>query len=113
MSQSDSDFGRSSKILGQFFGQAISHSKFHAFFDYMGNGHNSMNDIALCISLWTSVTVGEHLAFRKQLINVTSNDKYLDNFGTPKCFGHFWTTFLVSIRPWIRHDVRNVRILHL
>ena len=50
---------------------------------------NSVSGIALCISLCTSVTVREHLACMKQCINIMSNDKYLDNFWTPKYFGYF------------------------
>ena len=72
-----------------------------------------MNDIALCVSVWTSVTVREHLAFREQLINVTSNDKDLDNFRTPRCFGHFLDNIFVRIGLRIGEDLRNVRILHL
>ena len=56
-----------------------------------------MNDIALFVSLWTSVTIREHLACRKQLIYVGSNDKYLDNFWTPKCFGHFLDNILLGL----------------
>ena len=84
------------------FGQAIS---------YIWQIHD--NDIALCISLCTSVVAREHLAFRKQFINIVSNDKCLDNFWTPKHFGHFWTTALVSIGLRIGQDSSNVRILHL
>ena len=43
--------------------------------------HNSLNDIALCV-------YSVHQC-REQLINVMSNDKYLDNFWTSKHFGHF------------------------
>ena len=48
-----------------------------------------MSDVALCVSLCTSVTVKEQLACRKQFINVMSNDKYLDKLRTSKHFGHF------------------------
>ena len=41
-----------------------------------------------------------------------STDKYLDNFWTPKYFGHFWTTFLVIIGLRIGQGLRSVRILH-
>ena len=41
--------------------------------------HNSVNDMALCISLCTSVAVREQLACRKQFINLMSNDKDVDN----------------------------------
>ena len=73
--------------------------------------HNSVNDIALCVSLCTSVTVREHLARTKQFINAMNDDKYLYNIWTPKHFGRFWTTFLVSSGHRIEQDLRNVRII--
>ena len=72
-----------------------------------------MNDIALSVSVCTSVTVREDLACREQFINVTSNDEYLDNFGREKNLDIFWTTFLSSIGLRIGQDLRKVRILHL
>ena len=51
---------------------------------------DSMSDIAMCVCLCTSVTVRKHPACGEQFINVTSYDKYLDNFWTSKHFGHFW-----------------------
>ena len=34
------------------------------------------------------MSVREHLACKEQFLNVISNDKYLDNFWTPRHFGH-------------------------
>ena len=51
-------------------------------------------------------------ASREQFINVMSNDKYLNNFWTPKHFEHFWVTFLASIGLWIERDLRTILILH-
>ena len=93
-------------------GPDISYSKFHAFFDPMSLWRQkSVNDIAMRISLWTPVTVREHLLCREHDFNEMSNDKYLDNFGTPKHLGYFWTTFLVSIGVRFRRDMKNIRIL--
>ena len=47
---------------------------------YRTYGHNSVNDIAKCSSLCTSVTVREHRANWEQFINVIINNKHLDNF---------------------------------
>ena len=72
------------------FGQAISHIKYHAFSTPYGlMEHNLMNDIALCVSLCTSVIAREQLACREQVINVMINDTHLDNFWTSEHFGHF------------------------
>ena len=51
--------------------------------------HNSVTDIAMCVSLCPSVTVRERLARRQQPINTICNDKYIGYFWTPKHFGHF------------------------
>ena len=48
-----------------------------------------MDDIAICVSLCALLINREHLTCNRQLINVMSNEKYLDNFGTPKHFGQF------------------------
>ena len=70
-----------------------------------------MNDIAICISLCTSVTASEHLTCREHFLHAMSIDKYLDNIWTPKHLVRFWT-FLVGIGLQIGQDLRNVRILH-
>ena len=75
--------------------------------------HGSGNDIALCVSLCTSVTVREHLTCRKYFINAMSNDKYFDKFWTPNNIGQFLDTILVSIGLRIGQDLRNVQMLHL
>ena len=75
--------------------------------------HNSVADIAMCVSLRPSVTVRDRLARREQFINIICNDKYLDICWTPKHFGLFWTAFLISIELRIIHNLINVRILHL
>ena len=54
--------------------------------------HNSAGDIAMCVSLCTTATVREHLAHTEWFINVMSKDKYLDDFWTPKHYGHFLGT---------------------
>ena len=74
---------------------------------------NSVTDIATCVSLCPSVTVGQHLAYRGKIINIMRHDKYLADFFTPKHFGQFRTTFLVNIGYRIGQNLRNVRILHL
>ena len=114
MSKSDSDFGRSSHIFLENFWTGHQPQQISRIFQPHGLiEHNSVNDIALCVSLFTSVTVREHLACREQFINVMSNDKYLVNFWTSKHLDIFWTTFFVSIGLRIGQDLRNVRILHL
>ena len=58
MSHTDSGFGRSNNILGTIFGRAINNVKDNAFFDLMYQlmEHTSVNDIAMCASLWTYIS---------------------------------------------------------
>ena len=74
-------------------------------------GHKSVNDIAMCIFLYTPVTVREHLICREHFLSAMSYRKYLDHFWVQNIFGYFWTTFLVSIGLRIGQNFRNAQIL--
>ena len=65
--------------------------------------HNCMHDIALCISFCTSVAVREHLARRKQFINIMSIDKFW-TICSCQALWTFWTTF------WLAFDFGSNRI---
>ena len=66
--------------------------------------HNSVNNVAMFISLCTVVTVGEHLAFREQIINVLSNENIWTIFGHQNVLDILWITF------WSALDFRLGRI---
>ena len=96
MSDSNSDVGRSGPWVGHpifswaGFGLVISYIKFLALLRPYGlMEHKSVNDIAMCISLYTSVTVRKHLIYREHFLNTMGNDKYLVNFGTPNILDIF------------------------
>ena len=52
--------------------------------------HNSLNDIAMCVSFGTSEAVKEHLTSGEGFINLMIIDEYLDNLLERKHFGHFF-----------------------
>ena len=66
-----------SDIVLEIFGQAINYRKFHSFLTAGLMKYNSVNDIAMCVFLCTSVTAREHLACREQFINIM-NHKYFE-----------------------------------
>ena len=71
---------------------------------------NSVDDIVMCVSLFTSVTKNIWYVPREQLINVMSDYKFLDTFCVPRHFGQFWTAFLVSTGLRIGQDLGYVQI---
>ena len=81
MSESDSDFGRSSDIFSDIFctgHQLLKISRIFRPYGYMQ--HNSVNDIARCVSLYIH---SDSQRCSEQSINVMSNHKYPDNFWAP------------------------------
>ena len=90
----------------------ISFRRIPAFFGGRFTEHNSVRNIAICAPFSpTSVTFIEHHICSEHFLNIMSEDKYLDQFWTPKHFGYFWTTFLVRIGPRFGQDLRNVQNL--
>ena len=77
--------------------------------------HSSVNDTAMCISLFTSATVKGDIQTDEQKrqssgmqesINVMSINKYLGNFWTLKYFGHFLDDIFISIG--LRNEKREM-----
>ena len=82
ISESHSGFGSSSSIfLDSFWTYHQLYQISCIFRPYGLVERKSVNDIAVCISPSTSVTVREHLVCRKYFLNAVSNDKYLGIFG--------------------------------
>ena len=91
-------------FLGQVLDRPLVKANFTHFSILWAYGAQFSERYCMCVSLCTSVTVREHLACREQVVNIMGNKKYLDNFWTPKHFGHFWRHL------WLALDFKFDRI---